>query len=273
MTTFYGKEALAVLTSNALGYDELEDGETRKYSHVDCPAGEDRRGRLGVKNVDGAYMWHCFNCGDSGYYRPRETVRRMREQTEVHAAKSTRSVITMPSVNDYDYFDDRGQRWLAEYGIDKHMCYLYDVEDTDEGIMLPIMIRGERVGYQIRRYDKKPKYLTYTTKPYAYTLGNDEKREKTLVVVEDLLSSYKLNSVGYSTLCLLGTKLNTSDFSEIVQGDPFVRVVLWLDDDEAGHMSGMKLFKELSPLFRDIVTMFNEQPKEIERTELIGMEL
>jgi hypothetical protein len=43
--------------------------------------GVDTRKRFGVKHVDDAYLWHCFNCGDSGYYRTRETVSRIKLMT------------------------------------------------------------------------------------------------------------------------------------------------------------------------------------------------
>jgi DNA primase len=92
------------------------------------------------------------------------------------------------------------------------------------------------------------------------------------VIVEDLLSAYKLHYVGYSALCLLGTKLDKGSLPAILLDKPS-RVVLWLDDDQAGHEGAMKLFKELNPVFKYITSINMLQPKEISLQDLKEMEL
>jgi DNA primase len=96
--------------------------------------------------------------------------------------------------------------------------------------------------------------------------------EKPLVVVEDLLSSYKLRLAGYPTLCLLGTKLDSQALN-VVQMFRTKRVVLWLDDDTAGHTAAKKLFVELSPVVPNVTAMFTQQPKEVDMSVLRDMEL
>lgn len=275
MTTLYGHAALNELTSNAPDYEELEEGHSAKYNHATCPMGEDTRKRFGVKHVDDAYLWHCFNCGDSGYYRHRETTSRMK-------LMGSKAILTPDDVINfdvtyaraqvnYDEFDIRGQLWLAQYGFTAEACFTFKIREYKDGVILPIWYPSKCVGYQVRRYNKQPKYLTYNKDNNIQWLitrtGN-----KTLVIVEDLLSSYKLNMAGYASLCLLGTKLNKSHITQQML-DSYDRVVIWLDDDEAGHAGAMTLFRELSPTFKVVTSMNMAQAKEINLEYLKEMEL
>ena len=268
MTTLYGKQALSVLTSNAYGFEEIDEGEQRKYNHADCHMGVDTRERLYVKNVDGAYMWHCHNCGDSGFFRPKETVARMKASSAV--LKSERPLEMYPmelAKAQYSDFPIEAQMWLEQYEFDEEMCLKYGIKANSDGVFLPTKYRVLLTGYQQRRYNKKPKYITNTRYTHSYIDGD---MNKPLVIVEDLLSSYKLNYVGYPTLCLLGTKLDPTGLI-IVSGHK--RVVVWLDDDEAGHKASMQIFKEIGPVCPRGSAMFMEQPKEIPLKDLIHTEL
>lgn len=275
MTTLYGHAALNELTSNAPDYEELEEGHSAKYNHVTCLMGEDTRKRFGVKHVDDAYLWHCFNCGDSGYYRPKETTSRMKlmgaKAIRVPASGKDLSEIYEDAKTNYNDFDIRGQLWLAQYGFTEEECSSFGIREYRDGIILPIWNCGVYVGYQVRRYDKQPKYLTYNKdNSIQWLLTNTG--NKTLVIVEDLLSSYKLWAAGYASLCLLGTKLNKSHITQTML-DNYDRVVIWLDDDAAGHAGAMTLFRELSPTFKVVTSMNMAQAKEINLESLKEMEL
>lgn len=280
MTTLYGHAALNELTSNAPDYEELEEGHSAKYNHVTCLMGEDTRKRFGVKHVDDAYLWHCFNCGNSGYYRPRETVSRIKLMSGTDKVSASHSTISEKyrhfSEKNLHKFNIMGQLWLGAYGFTPEMVDTYNIREISTGIVLPFGGFTEiNRGYQLRRYDKKPKYITVMpsgmVKSHYMKSSNMFKGDK-LVVVEDLLSAYKLHYAGYSTLCLLGTKLDTGILPTILLDNP-KRVVVWLDDDEAGHVGSMKIFKELSPIFKHITSINMLQPKEIPLRSLEEMEL
>jgi hypothetical protein len=280
MTTLYGHAALSELTSNAPDYEELEEGHSAKYNHATCPMGVDTRKRFGVKHVDDAYLWHCFNCGDSGYYRTRETVSRIKLMTgtavQPDLLRNLSEKFKHFSQKDLHKFNVMGQLWLGGYGFTHEMVEEYNIREIDEGIVLPFGGYTEiNRGYQLRRYDKKPKYVTslpLSMSKSHYIRSTDTRIGSILVIVEDLLSAYKLHYAGYSTLCLLGTKLDKGILPEILL-DNHSRVVLWLDDDAAGHLGAMKLFKELSPVFKYITSINMLQPKEIALRSLQEMEL
>jgi hypothetical protein len=279
MTTLYGREALAELTSNAPDYEDIEEGHSAKYNHATCHMGSDTRKRFGVKHVDDAYLWHCFNCGNSGYYRSRETVSRIKLMSGITKPDDI-NVLSIrykhASEKDLHKFNIMGQLWLGQYGFTPEMVEEYNIREIDDGIVLPFGGYTEiNRGYQLRRYDKKPKYITTVPRSMSkshYIKSSDMFMGDKLVVVEDLLSAYKLHYAGYSTLCLLGTKLDTSILPNILL-DNHSRVVLWLDDDAAGHVGAMKLFKELSPVFKYITSINMQQPKEIALRSLQEMEL
>lgn len=280
MTTLYGKQALEVLTSNAPDFEELDEGQQHKYNHVDCPAGEDTKERLYVKNVDGAYMWHCHNCGDSGYYRPKETVSRIREQSDAPkwSTEYTTELYTKMALHrDYNDFRDEGKLWLAQYGFDRELCAYYSINEGLDGILLPVyndtvdaMVSDKYIhGWQVRRYNKKPKYRSYVKDRFSY-LQNVRKAK--LIIVEDLLSSYKLHAAGYSTICLLGTSMSTEALRIIASLHRHDGAVLWLDDDQAGHDATMRLYKDIGPV-APCTAMYLDQPKEIDLDTLKGMDL
>ena len=273
MTTHYGRDALSILTSNVPSFEEMSEGEQGKFNHADCPNGVDTRERLYVKNVDGAYLGHCHNCGDSLYYRPKETVSRIKTETRVAVVRGpTVEYHELTKELDYDKFRVEGQMWLAQYGFNKTMASKFRIVENAQGIVLPIYYNTFIQGYQVRQYNKKPKYLTYSKQRFSYIDCISGIREKPLIIVEDLLSSYKLRQAGYPTLCLLGTKLDSGALL-VVHMFRSKRVILWLDDDVAGHAAAKKLFVDLAPVVPMLTAMFSDQPKEIDMDVLKDMEL
>jgi len=275
MATAYGHEALSEITSNYPEYDDLDEGKTVKVNHSTCTAGVDKRKRFGLKRVDDAYLYHCFNCGDSGYFRPRETLSRMSLMTGVDTRPVSKEDCIKQYYNaeaNYNNFDIRGQLWLGQYGFDYDLCIKYGIKETSTGIILPIhSATGLVQDYQVRRYSLLPKYVTHRTNKNAQVLNGWS--TKPVVVVEDLLSSYKLHSVGFTTICLMGTSFSKTTLVETGL-DRTQRVVLWLDDDAAGHAGAAKLYRELSPMFLNSITSINmQQPKEIDMNDLLTMEL
>lgn len=275
MTTHYGRDALEILTSNCDGYEDLDDDKQLKFNHITCPAGEDTKFRLYVKKVDGAYLFHCHNCGDSGYYRPRETYSRIKDAGTlvVEERMSRMDMMKQVTTEDFADFKIEGQLWLSQYGFDDEMCHAYGISECELGLMLPTYGKNlsggtATTGCQIRKYGSKgPKYITYTDCKYSYL----EADKDCVILTEDLLSSYKLNWAGWPTICLLGTKLALG--AQRIVTEKYKRAILWLDDDVAGHDAALKLLKELSPVIPDLTAIFNKQPKEIDLETLQTMEL
>lgn len=275
MDTVYGRKAKEVLVDSAPDYEDICDGEQRKYDHLDCDAGQDTKQRLYVKNVDGAYLWHCHHCSMSGYYRPREYVAAIKKAERVVFEKDPKyfgttfeAIPTKP----LSEFDLRGKLWLNRYGFNEDMVNWYSIKEMPHGVVVPIYIGTNVVGFQVRNYTTTPKYKTYTSSSYAAMHQYSVDAADVYVVVEDLLSMYKLHKAGHNALCLLGTSMS-DDVIGYLKRMCTTRLVLWLDDDEAGHAATLKLYRELSPSFKHVTSINMLQPKEVSLDALREMEL
>lgn len=259
--TIYGKSARMELEKNEIRTD-IEPDSQESWNHVTCEAGEDTRGRLYVKGTDTGVMWHCFNCGISGYFS------RYSELRAIRAAEPTSESTTESSdlhlMRRYGHYRDESfseeiKIWLEQYEFDEEICDAYDIRGSADRLILPVWNKDCVVGHQQRTFTgANAKYLTFSKQNYSYLQRNDN---PLLVIVEDLLSSYKLHSIGYNVVALMGTKLDKGVL-DIIKEEEYTRVLLWLDKDEAGQKASMLLYRELNPVV-NVDTLLNDQPKEL----------
>lgn len=261
MTTVYGKAALLVLQDNCDGYDEMADDEQIAFNHTTCDMGEDTKQRLYVKKSNGAYLWHCHNCSMSGYYRDNklESIAYIDSKPSIHTRAAATYSAFHGAEKDFNKFPLEQQLWLLQYDFDETRCTWNNIRSSDEGVYIPILDSvGNLSGYQIRLFGKKQKYFTNTSLPYSHLhrdLG-------TLILTEDLLSAYKLYNVGYATMALLGTSLHDGVVDAIVRCK-YKEVIVWLDDDIAGHKGGKEILKYLQPIVKLVRYHSAPQAKEI----------
>ena len=259
--TIYGKLARMELEKNDIRTD-VEPDSQESWNHVTCEAGEDTRGRLYVKGTDTGVMWHCFNCGISGYFSRHSELSAIRavEPASISTSKESHVSIMLR----FGHYKDEGfseeiKIWLEQYEFDEGMCDAYDIRASAERLVLPVWYKDHVVGHQQRTFSGgNAKYLTFSNQNYSY-LKHDE--NPLLIIVEDLLSSYKLNSVGYNVVALMGTKLDKGVL-DIIKDEEYTRVLLWLDKDEAGQKASMQLYRELNPVV-NVDTLLNDQAKEL----------
>ena len=264
MNTIYGKPALDEMTLNDVELP-LEFGEQRKYSHRTCEQGEDTRQRLNVKRTDdGAYLWHCFNCGNSGYYHTRE-VESMHSRIATESEPELLTKKYKPKAVAYDDFFPEAIAWLAQYEFGEDLVGRYSITAYDNKVFLPVFDSSTegltlQLGYQIRNFNNRTaKYSTYTSARMSH-LHNY--KSPLLIITEDLLSSYKAHEAGANTMCLLGTTPKES-IAGICAKYGYTHVVVWLDDDKAGHQGAWRLTRELSAGTVHVSAILNKQPKEI----------
>ena len=255
MTTLYGKAGLLHLAACCPGFELLGHGESTKVCHTTCPAGEDKRFRMNVINEGGAYLWHCFNCGDSGHYRAKDSFAPITQPAEVSSTIYDSPILWRHlwdvAEQDVDKFSTAARLWLAQYEMLNPGLF----REHDEGLMIPVFTAyGRQVGIQRRMFRGQRKYLTYIDKGHTYSVHGP--CSPTLYIVEDLLSAIKLGHAGKRALCAMGTTLSTLPTG-------VEEYVIWMDDDEAGHRGALKLSKELGAISNNVTVMFNKQPKEI----------
>lgn len=262
--TYYGREAKNVLDNECGGWEELRPDESVSYNHTLCPAGEDRRRRLNVKNVGNTWLWHCFNCGESGYYRPKEVFSKLIEEDSVRHHIPIRESDAVSDYYAYDFryeaFPTDQQLWLASYGFLREEVEWAKIRTSPRGVILPTYGPEGINGYQIRNFQKGVKYVTYTKAAVSTLLNVAD----VTVLCEDLLSGYKLCRAGYNSVALMGTKLK-APASTLPRTS---RCIVWLDSDIAGTSGGIELMRNLSPLYETVDYIVNNQPKELTIEEI-----
>lgn len=253
------KEELSV--SSDVAYITATLNKEYRVCHKACPAGDDSRNRFNYKMIGrGQWLFHCFNCGTSGYYQDRDTVPSLLEDNPEP---------TKGSAVDIAAIWDSGKPitstpikvWLNEYEM--LVPSLQAKESPSGNLLLPIVTPGAIVGIQVRMFRTKgPKYMTHYNNDFT-NFGSEYNTVRTypytLFITEDILSAQKISMIGGSAFATLGTSIKTGNLP--LKGVD--KVVLWLDDDMAGTTGAMNMYKELVPLYPKATIFVNKQPKEI----------
>ena len=259
----FGRAAKQELIDNDVAPHTLELNKEYKFDHITCPAGEDRRQRLYVANKGGAIVYKCFNCGGSGHYRERESWSPITHNDD-HSIMEAKVFVDRFLFDKQDKFSDEALLWLLNYEIDPEEYPDFFVQ-TSGSLNIAVMNGDKRMGFQRRFFNRETRYLTRIRPDCKmhYLIGKEH--PNVVFVVEDLVSSYKVWSLGYSVIALLGTTLKGHWPSELA--DPSA-VVVWLDNDTAGHKGAIELLRNLSAQFPNTTMVCDRQPKEVPYKEL-----
>ena len=256
MTSLFGHKAKDTLALSHPDWESMADEEQTSVPHHRCEdtGMTDHKARLYIKYTDGAYVFMCHNCGVHGMYRPKERTSIVREEISppdglfrTHGLWS--KWIALPPISSPPL-------WLLEHGFGVDECEEMSIACDATGIYLPLFdsTRARTVGVQRRNFKGSPKYTTEVNTCFqgfaCYQKGN-----KTLYITEDVLSAMKLYLAGKDALSVLGTKTPTN------MPKSYDEVVVWLDNDAAGHKGTINMVKELSAFYPKVTTFFEEEGK------------
>lgn len=268
---FSKREMQRIVTS----YPEpLPVGKEVRINHAECPMGVDRKRRLYLKNNGDGVMMYCFHCGQKGFLRAPDKIKRADELACIpHADTLTETllrgekdvkVLWAEGEPNVCIWPTEARLWWYSYEMTDTDALTYRVKWSDEAGRL--LLYANDTCYQGRGFNVLPKYLTWKW-------GNDvvhflTPEAKRVIVVEDLVSSYKLHKAGCSVVCLMGTKLDdlTTDF--ICAN--FTEALVWLDNDVAGKVGAQAAYTRLHQMI-ECSTMSIHQPKELPLTFLHGV--
>lgn len=163
--------------------------------------------------------------------------------------------------------------WLGQAGIStdtasRELGVTY-APDLDRAI-IPIVQSGTARGFIARAVSqgtgaaKRPKYIRSAGAHGAVWLagGGD-----TLVVVEDVLSAFRVVQAGFKAMAAMGTAIDQTTLSEAVRG--CAKVVGWLDPDAAGHKGFRTLRRALALHDAELYKVVSERdPKQHSRAEI-----
>lgn len=259
----------------------IEIGRQVKCKHVGhCDNGTDHRERMYVlRKTHNTWLAYCHNCSYTGYYVDDDKYSLLVPLPEYEETLSaTRTLLIGGDVtNDRAKWPLEAKLFLDRYELEDTLCAPFirwcqsapPVPPDDVGrLYLPMFHWNTNnfsniIGYQLRDVAAK-RFKTRFIKP-QYDAGSlliVNPDCDSVVIVEDLLSHYKLADCGYNSFALCGTHLNQSWVDAIAM---FKEIVIWLDPDTAGSSGTLKLYKQLTGELlggeHNIISVFGLEPK------------
>lgn len=233
--------------------DDIEPGETRRFDHKNCSAGEDTRRRLyltrPVSNT-GRVIGYCHNCQEGGslWDGEHETYRNDRHEPTNEAVTIVEDV--EPPNGLVDILQDwtvNAQVWAMSNGLaDHHIRGWHIAQDPTSGRVYLPRYRSMYYwkahegynGYQLRNVEgnRGAKYITaHTSDDPGFTEMMTGTAKGVAVIVEDLVSGihliealHKFDDVG--VIVNYGVKINLEALHAMTQ---YARSIVWLDNDSA----------------------------------------
>lgn len=272
-------------------------GQQVHVNHKDCSAGTDTKKRLYIKRVAAnSCVYYCHHCKESGV-----SYERMDEKKwdRVVATVDEEYTTLIPSViyEPKPITDIQVVSYLRGYDInddDVEAMRLFQVEPTitsrtgHTGIAIPntTWVKGEAFRGQVRYFiSNVSRYHTHgkdQTNLYDCNMGRWKAWKggvNTLFIVEDSISAYRIvrdcrTKPGTYAISLNGSGCNDQKVKDILSHiEQDTKIVIWLDDDNAGKDGSMELMKNLTPLVSKtnsilVFTGLEKEPKLLDKARL-----
>lgn len=246
-------------------------GGHKKLPH-DCGEGK----CLVVFHNETKYTAYCHRCGPQPpVWKPLPTLQERREaaaaQGEAERAIEADRRPPQPAVFDMAEWPLEARIWLFKAGLSHSEVATLGAyyHPTTRRVVLPVVEHGSVTFWQARRIfgSLGAKYLSMpggreTSLP-LYAGGLD----RTPVLTEDLLSSFKIQTAGFTGLCLMGTSLLPHTEAWIIKSHGCVGI--WLDPDAAGQNASAEIRRRLSLLGINTFNIVSERdPKLHSKAEI-----
>lgn len=236
-------------------------------NHEDCPAGTDTKKRLYIKATPDAFLYYCHHCQMRGYYRVKDKTHRISdvleaeeriEETGVTNTAMLQSLNDGVGINDLDKWPTAVKLWWLSYELDQKIA----TQNHVQWLQGRLWLGAQGNCWQGRLFVDD---WSGPTSKYLTIKQNDDLRPEwnvgnfnTVVLVEDIVSAYKIHAAGYNSMCMMGCKVSDRLIPHITK---YSDVVVWFDEDDAGFTGSLQAVRQLSPLCK-VRRITNKQPKE-----------
>ena len=227
--------------------------------------------RLYVTNVGDALLFYCHHCGCGGAIKnKRATYKRYVQGDSIVAPTPT--AYLPPDITDVrSKWPTSGYVWLLEAGIDEKGMTALQVRYSPSlnRMIIPLFANGKYNGWIGRKCGDGPgpKYLTKLIDKKYNTQILRANPGKSLVLVEDILSAYRVFNLGYNTVALLGVGMTEPSFIDITS--KYNDFVIWLDNDKPEvKKAQVKLATRLGMFGNAKIVKTDCDPKEHSDTEI-----
>lgn len=237
-------------------------GEQVHINHTNCPAGEDTRQRLYITRKDETlYLAYCHNCTGWGALKVTNGATTWKYvNPRVHTVDAL--LIPEPVPTDLKSLNDS---WGVGSGYKKCLNYIQNyLENLDSNFHVADKVvfyspSLKRIVLHIKDEDnsfwqargcsgEKLKYYSGKSQDKNAIVLSGRAGNEVCVLTEDILSAVSVATTNkYDAIPLLGT--TPANFPQLVSKlSKYKKVIIWLDNDEAGASGGTELHTRLQML-------------------------
>lgn len=262
-------------------------GESVMVHH--CKKGKNNNRLYIRRNEDGSIVAYCHHCCKRGF-STLDGIANIHSKDTIKPTTSGVKVLKLP--HDLElrlpHWPIEALKWVSKYGITTDELDINSIGYSNSwmGVVLPVFdTKGRLVCTQTRRFSwSHTEIARGQTKKYDTTiLQGTQKSERlfiprhrgpdlpdrpnTLVLVEDILSSIKIDRVT-DAMALLGTSLPKEKY--LTLGTKYDKIVIWLDNDNPQvRKSQSKIKRRLELFCPDVQIIYTERdPKEHTQKEI-----
>lgn len=246
----------------------LPVGRSRKIQH-DCSPNGDRS--LSVSNEPECWRGFCYRCKEKLYEAKRLSLGELIKinQDRRDADKTLRTqAMPEPATHKWEDWPVEAQLWLLKAGIGEVDAIKLGIYYHEPSMRVVLPYPGTH-HWQARAVmaGHKPKYISDGGDREVALFRDKVDKGYSVVLTEDLLSTYKMHMAGRSAMPLLGTTLHDEHLAKLLAWGRSVSI--WLDPDEAGQTAARKIGKRLDVFGVDYRNVLGEyDPKLYTRDEI-----
>ena len=220
-----------------------------------CPAcaeqGKDKHGDNLAVYADGHS--YCYSCGyvENGNKKPY-----IKKQTQL---------VELPEDCDWT-LPPEPTKWLQQYFEYKDIPLNTFWSESRNSLVFPIYDNPTKptslLAYQERYFGddaKRPKWRGYGIDDSLIQIGGETTRDSGIVLVEDLLSWYKVSKL-HRCMCLFGSNVSAKKLAQLMMLN-YKHIILWLDYDKYSYAQSVVGKARMLGLQTSVIVTHND-PKE-----------
>lgn len=245
---------------------DIAEGETINTFH--CKEGNNND-RLYITNKGDVYVFYCHHCQSRGAL----PVSRAAYKRAVRGAKECYHhsyMLPSDALTEPSKWPVEALKWPLSAGLTFSEMAGLNLQYSKklDRVCIPISYSGQYRGFLARRVGKEgPKYLARQNDRDNFIFHKHVTDNNIIVIVEDVLSAYKISKAGYNTLALMGTHLTDSMLSLVSSN--YNNYIIWMDNDNPDVKLAQASVKKQLGLYGGVrIVKTNSDPKSYTTDEI-----
>lgn len=185
-------------------------------------------------------LFYCFACGYSANINQLSKLqnvvvsKQLLKQVKPDSEQLWKEFFKAPLALDNEYLKSRN--------VDNFDVQTFDIQETKNGVLFGFHnLKGDNVGYQMRQYFRKPKYLTFGERVlYDIRQLKSYNPYKPIYLTEGIFGMIKGHHSNFQTLATIGAMIKETTLKPILNWPNVYGV---FDNDIAGSIAAIRLLK------------------------------